>query len=158
MVRFKKAALIDINLYYEWANDELVRKQSFNSEPINFEDHKKWFTSKIKDTSCMMLVFKNLNDENIGQIRIQQQEFNNSLIGISIDQNHRGKGFAGVMLEIASVEWFSKNPFDTINAYIKIENTSSKYSFEKAGFNFKENILYENYLSFHYIKNKHDNR
>ena len=31
----------DVTLLYEWRNDSLVRKNSFNSDEIKFEDHKK---------------------------------------------------------------------------------------------------------------------
>ena len=49
MLNFRNAKIDDIKLYYSWANDESVRKQSFNSKKIDFEVHQKWFESKIQD-------------------------------------------------------------------------------------------------------------
>jgi RimJ/RimL family protein N-acetyltransferase len=100
----------------------------------------------------MLLVFQNQEDENIGQIRIQKENQNQALIGISIAAEHRGKGYAREMLLLAS-DYFSEiNKGYLINAYIKEQNRSSKQAFEKAGFEFQNIINHENCSSFHLIK------
>ena len=38
----------DCNLIYNLSNDPLVRANSFNSEPIIYENHVKWFNKVIK--------------------------------------------------------------------------------------------------------------
>lgn len=152
MLSCKKVNINDLQLYFTWANDLTVREQSFNSEEIVFESHKEWFESKLEDKLCIMLIFVNENNENVGQIRIEKRAENNALIGISIDSKHRGKSYAKEMLQIATDYFFELNPNYIINAYIKDTNLSSKYAFEKAGFEFKEMIMYCNNNSFHYIK------
>ena len=57
------------------------------------------------------------------------------------------------MLKIASDYFLDANKKILINAFIKENNLSSKYAFEKAGFEFKNIRNYENFRSFHYIKN-----
>jgi RimJ/RimL family protein N-acetyltransferase len=42
------------------------------------------------------------HNEFIGQVRIQKQDENTAVIGISNDANHRGKGYANKMIQIAS--------------------------------------------------------
>lgn len=153
MLSFRKADLGDTRLYFDWANDCDVREQSYNSAVIDFENHKNWFESKLDDNSCMMLVFQNEENLKIGQIRIQKESDEEALIGISIASEHRGKGYAKVMLEMASDFFLVLNENFIINAFIKEKNLTSKYAFEKAGFEFKEIINYENFNSFHYIKN-----
>lgn len=153
MLSFRKADLGDTRLYFDWANDCDVREQSYNSAVIDFENHKNWFESKLDDNSCMMLVFQNEENLKIGQIRIQKESDKEALIGISIASEHRGKGYARVMLEMASDFFLVLNENAIINAFIKEKNLSSKYAFEKAGFEFKEIINYENFNSFHYVKN-----
>jgi hypothetical protein len=39
MLSFKKASLDDMRLYFEWANDSIVREQSYNSGTIDLENH-----------------------------------------------------------------------------------------------------------------------
>jgi RimJ/RimL family protein N-acetyltransferase len=153
MLSFRKADLADTRLYFDWANDCDVREQSYNSAVIDFENHKNWFESKLDDNSCMMLVFQNEENLKIGQIRIQKESDREALIGISIASEHRGKGYAKVMLEMASDFFLVLNENFIINAFIKEKNLTSKYAFEKAGFEFKEIINYENFSSFHYVKN-----
>lgn len=152
MLTFREANENDTQLYFDWANDPVVREQSYNSNPINFENHKKWFESKINDCSCLMIIFQNEKKLNIGQIRIQKENNKEALIGISIASDFRGKGYAKDMLQIASDFFLKSNPNFLINAFIKETNLSSKYAFEKAGFEFKVLINYENFQSFHYIK------
>lgn len=152
MLRFRKATLKDSKLYFDWANDPGVREQSYHSSRIDFTDHNKWFESKLNDNSCIMLIFQNEENLNIGQIRIQKENINEALIGISVSVEHRGNSYAKEMLQIASDYFLGSNQGFKINAFIKKKNLSSKYAFEKAGFEFKKENIYENIQSFHYVK------
>lgn len=152
MLSFRKASIWDLKLYFDWANDSEVREQSYNSNIIDFENHKKWFESKLNDYSCLMLIFQNEENQNIGQIRIQKENANTALIGMSIASEHRKKGYAKEMLKIASDYFLDANKKMLINAFIKERNLRSKYAFEKAGFEFRSIMIYENCSSFHYIK------
>jgi RimJ/RimL family protein N-acetyltransferase len=152
MLTFRRATLADVKLYFDWANDSIVREQSFNSNVIDFESHKKWFETKLEDDSCMMLLFQNEEKQNVGQIRIQKENEKEALIGISIAEEYRGKGFAKEMLLLASDFFLENNEGYLIKAYIKEQNRSSKQAFEKAGFEFENIINYENCSSFHFTK------
>lgn len=154
MLSFKEASLADMRLYFEWANDSIVREQSYNSGTIDLENHESWFRSKLSDNSCTMLIFENEENLKIGQIRIQKESDSDALIGMSIALQHRGKSYGKEMLEMATFFFLQLNPNFTINAFIKETNLSSKYVFEKAGFKFNEMRKYENFNSFHYIKNR----
>lgn len=152
MLTFRKATLADTKLYFDWANDSSVREQSYSTNTIDFESHKKWFESKVEDDSCMLLLFQNEEKLNVGQIRIQKENEMEALIGISIAAEHRGKGLAKEMLFLASDYFLENNKGYLINAYIKEQNRSSKQAFEKAGFEFDNIINYENCISFHFTK------
>ena len=45
----RKATEDDMMLYFNWANDFSVRINSYQSELIPLENHKKWFNSEIKN-------------------------------------------------------------------------------------------------------------
>ncbi len=152
MLSFRKVILADIKLYFDWANDSSVREQSYNSTAIDFENHKKWFECKLEDADCLMLVFQNEEKQNVGQVRIQKENEIEALIGISVASEHRGKGYAKEMIQLASDCFLDSNSGFLINAFIKEQNLSSKYAFEKAGFVLEEIVKYENSQSFHYIK------
>jgi len=152
MLTFRKSNTNDIQLYYKWANDDCVRNQSFNSKKIEFNEHKQWFESKIKDENCLMLIFIDSECIEVGQVRIQKEDKMEAVIGISIAKNQRGKGLAKEML-IKACDFFLKaNSEYSINAYIKETNLTSKYAFENAGFVFVDKISYLNQISFHFKK------
>ena len=125
MLNFRNAKIDDIKLYYSWANDESVRKQSFNSKKIYFEVHQKWFESKIQDENCLMLIFIDTECIEVGQVRIQKENNSEALIGISVSVEQRGKGYSIEMLKKASIT-YTKNTFinDDITQYI---NKDYKY-------------------------------
>lgn len=132
-LHFRFAKIEDIDLYFDWANDEMVRQNSFRQEPINYENHVKWFHSKVDSNSCYLYLFLNSNDASVGQVRIEKST-KETIIGISIDKNHRGKSLGVEMLRLASSNFFKDNTSEIISAYIKKENKASFVIFQKAGF------------------------
>lgn len=149
---FRKATKSDCDLYFKWVNDPLVRDQSYNSTIVSLEDHQNWFQKKIIDIDWNFYLFENLENEKVGQVRIQKINGSEAIIGVSVDSLYRGKGYGITMLQLASIHFLNIHPDITINAYIKKGNLASKITFEKAGFDFKELIEYQNFQSYHYIK------
>ena len=152
MLSLRKPNIADLELYFSWANDPEVRKQSYNSSYIDLESHTLWFTSALKNESYFMRICQNSIGENIGQVRIHMQKDKQAFIGFSVDLNHRGKGYAKEILKLATDSFFKFNQGFFINAYIKEANLSSKLAFEKAGFHFIDMIEYEKFKSYHFIK------
>lgn len=152
MLNLRKANTEDAQLYFDWANEEVVRLQSFNSEKISLEDHIKWFKSKIADTDCIMLMFEDENKKPAGQVRFQKENEEIYVVGISVDIFFRGKGLGIEMLKTASNYFFELFPSKKINAFIKQENIASINSFEKAGYNNPESVLVKGILSLKYTK------
>lgn len=149
MIKIRRAEISDIDTYFKWANEDSVRKLSFNSEKISYDDHVKWFKNQLLNRDCFMFIF--FSNIDFGQVRIQKISNIDAVISISLDKNFRGKGI-GVQMLMMSIELFRKSfPLIIINAYIKIENGASKNIFEKAGFSLKEVLIYNSYKSFHYI-------
>ena len=44
----REAIIEDIDILCKWANDPLVRQNSFSTEKIRYEDHVKWFNRVLK--------------------------------------------------------------------------------------------------------------
>lgn len=151
-ITFRKATENDMILYFDWANDASVRENSYQSKPIALENHQNWFLNKIKETNCLLLVFENHIGTPIGQVRIQKQDKNTAVIGISNDANHRGKGYASHMIQMASDAFLAENPEIVISAFIKIENKASEKAFQKAGYILDVVLEYESHPSYHYIR------
>ncbi|MDO9001527.1 MAG: GNAT family N-acetyltransferase [Bacteroidota bacterium] len=151
-LQMRLAQLNDIDLYFDWANDTLVRSNSYNNEKIEYTQHVNWFKNKLNSNNCFFYLF--LNETNpIGQVRIENLD-NEIIIGISIDKKYRGKGFGVEMLEQASENYLNQNPTKEITAYIKTENTASINLFTKAGFIKTDSVVQNGFKSFKFKKTK----
>lgn len=149
MINFRKANAEDLRLYYDWANEEQVRKNSFHQGVISFADHVQWFENKIKSPQALLLVFYLESDSiPIGQVRFESESEHTALIGISVDKIFRGKGYASLMLKMACSYYLSQHPGQVIYAYIKKENEASYVSFVKAGFYKEKEVLYNQTISY----------
>lgn len=152
MLKLRKATVRDVDLYYNWTNDEEVRKNSFNSSSISYQEHVKWFEKKLTSTHTLMLVFEDIADRPIGQVRIETQN-QEAIIGISIDKNQRGRGFAVEMLKQSGKCYFTLYPENYIIAYIKKDNFASYHSFIAAGYKLIDEIFESGALSYKLRKN-----
>lgn len=143
-IKIRKALETDVKQYFDWSNDPLVRQNSFCSDEISWENHVKWFNTKIKDKNSFLYLFESMNDKKpIGQVRIEIKE-TEAIIGISIDESFRNKKITPQIIHKASQEYFLTNDI-SITAYIKKENIASYRVFEKAGFEYwKETEVNDN--------------
>jgi RimJ/RimL family protein N-acetyltransferase len=128
----RNAVKEDVDLYYKWVNDPLVRENSFNQKAIGYEEHVNWFKTKISSDNCWMTVFLNDQNEAVGQVRIDKGD--ETIIDVSIDKKYRGISLASKLIALASASFFKQQSQTEIIAYIKKTNTASYNSFLKAGF------------------------
>ena len=152
-LHWKFAKETDVDLYYKWASDVLVRQNSFNTSEIDYLKHVNWFKSKLNSPECFFYLFYNKENIPIGQVRINQSN-NKIVIGISIDESYRGIGFGAEMLNEACDDYLNKFPEREIIAYIKENNTASLNQFTKAGFVKIENVIVSGNNSFKFKKTR----
>jgi len=133
MIRLRPVQEEDCRLIWEWANDPDVRAVSFTSEPIAWDNHVKWFRSRLNDPSCIFYISNTSEGVPIGQIRFDL-EGEEGVVSISIDSNHRGDGYGSAMISLASEKVFEVSNISVIHAYVKKGNDFSVRAFEKAGF------------------------
>ncbi len=123
----------DMDLLFGWANDPVVRENSFNSDPIKYEDHKKWFNKMINDRDIIQYILMS-EEKPVGQVRltIHGEE---AEIGYSIATEFRGRGFAKKMLDMMK-DALKKDRSDIkrIIAKVKPDNGASRKVFESLGY------------------------
>ncbi|MFM7620641.1 MAG: GNAT family N-acetyltransferase; N-acetyltransferase [Alphaproteobacteria bacterium] len=156
-ISLHKAKLEDMMDVFNLANDPEVRKNSFNQKQINLEDHKIWFSKKICDQNCLLLISK-IDDDFVGSIRFEQDTINqeNYNISIQISKKFRGKKIAEPLLKLAINEFLKNFKNYNIIAKIKTDNSPSIKIFIKNNFvalneNEKENYISLKYNSFNNI-------
>lgn len=143
---FRMANVNDVLLYFNWANDEMVRKNSYEQKTITLNEHTQWFNRKIQEGICAFYLFV-MNGEFAGQVRIDKGK-EETIIGISIDKNFRGQNLSARMLNMACNDYLQKHKGAHIIAYIKESNTASLKGFEQAGFANKQQVEIHNEKSF----------
>jgi UDP-2,4-diacetamido-2,4,6-trideoxy-beta-L-altropyranose hydrolase len=138
-LHFRFAEESDVDLYFHWTNDPLVRINSYNQNVVIYDEHVKWFQSRLASDDCCFYLFLNEQNKPVGQVRIEKC-VDEAIVGISIDKLFRGKSFGVEMLRIATRDYLDKKPGSFLAAYIKVENTLSYKIFLKAGFNNREMV------------------
>ncbi|SHH20808.1 GNAT family N-acetyltransferase [Tepidibacter thalassicus] len=138
-IQLRLANYKDCDLLFNWANDDLVRKNSFNSSKIDYSEHRKWFRSKIESNNSKIYICI-LNNKNIGQVRIDIEE-HTGMINYSIDKDYRGLGIGTEILKLIKSQFSNL----ILIGRVKYGNIPSIKAFEKAGYIKFEK---ENYIEF----------
>ena len=132
-VTLRAAGPEDLMFYFTLRNEAGVRANSRNTNPIDLETHRRWFTGKLQDPNTRLMVII-LSGEAIGQVRIDVRE-DRSEISIAIIPECRGKGYGAWAIREACRMVFSRVPkLACIFAYIRAVNSASRRSFATAGF------------------------
>lgn len=133
MVFLRKADKGDIDLLFKWANDPVVRSNSFNTDPISYDNHVRWFKKIMGDPTVLQFILME-DDIPVGQIRLSI-DGEEAEIGYSIGADFRGKGYGHKILEYIVNE--VKNHYPKIKrliAKVKHENLASSKLFESEGY------------------------
>ncbi len=148
-ITLRKVTASDLNLLFDWANDEEVRKQSFSTGKIDFETHKIWFQNKLKSKKSQMYIAE-IDRNPVALIRFDMEK-DHAVIGILIDKKWRGKSLSVPVLKKATGLFQKKHPLP-VHAYIKQKNIASIKAFQNAGYIFHNKQTFRNTIVHCYIK------
>ena len=137
-----RATVADMRFLFNLRNDPGVRAVSFNNNPIQWDEHRKWLLKTIENPNSCLFVVK-VNRRRVGQVRVDLH-VGYGEISVSIAAAYRGKGFAKISIDRVGRYVFKKYPkIKKIFAYIKPENIVSIKTFEKAGFSRQSNVKHK---------------
>lgn len=123
----------DCQQIYDWANHPSVRKQSFNSAPIPFENHKKWFSNKLIDKNCYFFIGE-LNSIPFGTIRFDVKD-NIATISYSVAEQFRGQGLGTLLLKLGKKNLVqADSSIQEVVGFVKKQNKASQFAFLKLGY------------------------
>ena len=146
-VMLRRVRRDDCELLWEWENEPNVRSASFFSEPITWEQHVRWFESKIADENCFIFIAINEQKVPIGRVRFER-EGKEAVISVGIDKNFRGMHYGSRLIEMASRKLFEISDVCQINAYIKVDNAQSVRAFLNAGYKERHKVKMNGNLAF----------
>ncbi len=148
MITSRQATIEDAKLVFDWSNDPETRKNSFNSEPIEWSGHLSWFEQRLKQEDTI-LIFE-ADSIPIGMVRFSFSG-DKAIIGVIVAPVHRGKNYGSQIIALGSRVFSEKHPVTRISAFIKKENIGSIKSFEKANFKFVKTLDIQGHSSLEMI-------
>ncbi|MBX7071105.1 MAG: UDP-2,4-diacetamido-2,4,6-trideoxy-beta-L-altropyranose hydrolase [Microthrixaceae bacterium] len=122
----------DAERYWQWANDADVRAASFHPDPIPWDDHQRWFRSRVESADSLLFVARSGGDP-IGQIRFDR-DGDRAVIAFSLDRAARGAGLGAPLLLAGLDAMRSRWPGSRAIGVVRSNNIASRRSFELAGF------------------------
>jgi UDP-2,4-diacetamido-2,4,6-trideoxy-beta-L-altropyranose hydrolase len=146
----RRASPADAELYFRWANDPEVRANSYQSEPIEWANHVRWFETTLAQKSAALYLYI-INGEPAGQIRLNIEE-STATINYSVDANHRGKGLGKWLLQhISLLAQVNHEELTALQGWVKKKNIASMKAFLSAGYR----VIEENDESVLFSKDLH---
>ncbi|VFM98156.1 MAG: UDP-2,4-diacetamido-2,4,6-trideoxy-beta-L-altropyranose hydrolase [Candidatus Kentron sp. G] len=121
----------DITLYYDWANEPEVRRQSIDSSPIPWTRHRDWFHDKLTDARSHLFVLQ-AGGLPAGQVRFDGKN-DEVRIDYSLDPLVRGRGWAAYMVAMGAKRLQESRPV-MLRAEVKFGNHVSRAVFLRLGF------------------------
>lgn len=132
-VYLRQADRDDVELFFKWVNDSDVRANSFNTEPILWESHQKWFEKVLADNRVRIYVLMQDNLP-VGQVRLAFKD-SKWQINYSIVSAYRGQGYGKIILQLAENELIKEgHAGDNLFAEVKADNIASQRIFTRLGY------------------------
>lgn len=133
MLYLRKTKPSDIDILFEWANDEEVRKNAFSTAAICYEEHIAWFNEMMEHPNKVQYIL--MSDDNpIGQVRLSINK-NSAEIGYSISKHNRGCGYGRSIIQLVKQQVLVEYPEVTkLIGRVKPSNAASLQCFIKNGF------------------------
>jgi UDP-2,4-diacetamido-2,4,6-trideoxy-beta-L-altropyranose hydrolase len=132
-IRLRPASHEDSYMVWQWANAPSVRSVSFSTEPIPWDEHRQWYSSKIHDPNCAFFIALDGGGVPLGQVRADVAG-GNAVISISLDTRYRSQGLGKAIIQKACQELFESWKVNEVYALIREENEKSRWAFLNAGF------------------------
>src|SRR5438132_12167694 len=131
-VVLRPASREDAELLFTWANDPDVRRVSFSTAPIPWEEHVDWLEARLRDPDA--LVFVALSEgASVGTVRFELRG-DRATISVALAPHARGRGLGQQTVAAGVEEVLRATSVSVVNAVVKDGNAASKQAFLAAGF------------------------
>jgi UDP-2,4-diacetamido-2,4,6-trideoxy-beta-L-altropyranose hydrolase len=133
-IRLREVTPADARLLWIWRNEPEVREKSFQTEPIAWSEHARWFARAAAAPRCSIWICTVRDGTPIGQGRLVLGD-EGVEISVGLAPDWRGRGYGRLLIEALSDLGFREYPSAArMVAYAKPSNAASLRAFEAAGF------------------------
>jgi spore coat polysaccharide biosynthesis predicted glycosyltransferase SpsG/ribosomal protein S18 acetylase RimI-like enzyme len=123
----------DTFLLWRWANDPAARSQSFQSEPIGWDEHRHWFEQRLRSEASRIYVLE-WKTIPVGIVRYDRVEGSRARISFSVDRDFRGRGFGLKLIQLSRPQASRDLSVEAFEAETLPGNVPSQRVFRRAGF------------------------
>lgn len=131
-ITLRPATAYDCRQVWLWRNDEETRRASFDSSPIPWPAHERWFLDSLHSRQRKIYIIV-AGDESAGVARLDLSGGQAS-VSIHLGPECRGRGVGTAALRALADLAFGDLGLDCLLASVKAENGASLSAFRKAGF------------------------
>jgi len=137
-ISLRKVRPDDSDLVLQWRNHPETRKHSFQRDLVSAEEHRRWFSKKLKDPKTAIYIVQDAQGRPVGQVRIDRAPDHWGEVSISISHRAKGKGIGTEALKKTVSRCRQHSDLKGLVAHIMPDNTPSMLAFLKAGFVLKK--------------------
>ena len=89
MLVVRKASLEDSKDLFDWRNDFLTRQMSHTTDPVDWDDHAKWFTASLSNKNRVLAICEKASThEKVAVVRFDLNK-DCALVSINIAPNQK---------------------------------------------------------------------
>lgn len=124
----------DMRRLFEWANDPDTRATSFNSAPIPWDDHVRWYNETLSIEERQLYIGE-ADARPVSMIRFDRRRGapTTAIVNINVSPESRGKGFGKSTLR-AATHVAAQLGIMRLFAEIRPTNAASVRTFESTGY------------------------
>jgi UDP-2,4-diacetamido-2,4,6-trideoxy-beta-L-altropyranose hydrolase len=131
--RIRLAQADDGFLLWLWANDPVIRKNSFAPQPIAWWTHEQWYARTLRSPASRIWILE-YRHVPVGQIRYDRLDAETAQISFSVGARFRGRGM-GTRLLNATVDLAGRElAVDCVQGITFADNEASRRAFSRANF------------------------
>jgi len=128
----RKVRIKDAFQLWMLANDLDVRRNSFNTGPITYENHVRWLNKKLASGTSVIYVL-DVSGVLVAQIRYDTND-STAEIDYAVNPSFRGKNIGSKILEMTWKSACEELGVQRARGIVKKNNKCSIFSFQKSGF------------------------
>lgn len=123
----------DMDLLFVWTNEPAVRRNSFSTAEISYEEHKQWYHRLLQREDCRQYIYM-YEGTAVGQVRVTV-EGDTAELGYSVCAERRGMGHGEQILTLIAGQIEADFPeVKRVIGKVKTENVASQRAFLNTGY------------------------
>ena len=144
-LKIRRAEIDDSQQLFRMANDFEVRKHSFSTEQIKYEDHFKWFKEKLNSKNKTAIWVMEFEGIIVAQVRYDTSKKRTAIIDFSVNAAFRGNGYGTQILKKTINKACDQLLVSRLKGIALDTNQKSSYCFIHSGFTMKEKKVVNGY-------------